>query len=453
MRAPEPEVHSPSAAGSALRTIIGLGAAGLFWLLGWRTMAVVVASIALLIGVPGIFSDAARGFVDRASRRLGLWVGLGLRYLLLTPVFVFGFTAARGWLWVARRDPLQLRDDGRESLWLPADHDARKTRHARRLFATEPSRPGLRLGAVVVALLVLVGVAEGVLRVAGYGDPVLYVGDELVGYMPAPNQEVWRRGTHIGINAFGMRGPDHSPQKPAEGLRLLLLGDSTLYGGVYTDQEALYSRRLERAVREQAPERPVEVLAMGVNGWGPFHELGYVERYGNFDADVVVVCLPIGDLRRPLSTLREMPYLPEHHPPELALSEVAYHLLWRYRRWVLGVPSAEVREARSFRGIKAYVRLAKMLRGLGSEVRFEVLPIRLAATAGSDHERLWVGRLTAALEREGVEIGYALEAMRRGGPSLYVDGVHLTEKGHAHYAAYLRDRLRPELAALEGGRR
>ena len=42
----------------------------------------------------------------------------------------------------------------------------------------------------------------------------------------------------------------------------------------------------------------VEVLNMAVNGWGPFEEFGYVEKFGTFNADVAIVCLPIGDIYR-----------------------------------------------------------------------------------------------------------------------------------------------------------
>ncbi len=450
-RARPPVAAAPSVAGTAVRLVIGVAVAGLFWSLEWRTLAVVVASLAVLIGGPGLFSEKVRVLTDDVFRRLGGWIGLVLRYALLTPIFFFGFTGARIWLRLAGRDPLQLRDDGRESLWLPADADARKTRHAGKLFATEPARPGLRLGAVVVALLLLVCLAEGVLRVAGYGDPVLYVEGDLVGYMPAPNQTVERGSKDVHINAFGMRAPDYAREKPAGVFRVLMLGDSTLYGGSYIDQEELYARLLEKQMKAQMPGRTVEVMSMGVNGWGPLHELGYVRRFGNFGADLVVVCLPYGDVWRPLSGLADKPYLPASYPPTFALEEVAYHLLWRYRARARGKPSLALRDERSAKGVGAYVEMAALLRSLGSEVRIEVLPSRRALEKVPEREQLWVGRLTQALRGEGFEVGYAIEAMRRGDASLYNDGVHLSIAGHAHYASYLGERLRPALAALRGG--
>ena len=42
---------------------------------------------------------------------------------------------------------------------------------------------------------------------------------------------------------------------------------------------------------------------MAANGWGPFNELGYVEKFGTFDADVAVILLPIGDIYRDLAML------------------------------------------------------------------------------------------------------------------------------------------------------
>lgn len=452
-RARPPVQAAPTVAGTALRLAVGLAVAGLFWSLGWRTLSLVVASLAVLVGGPGLLSARARTLANDAFLRLGGWIGLALRYVLLTPLFVFGFTAARVWLRLAGRDPLQLRDDGRESFWLPSDSDARKTRHATKLFATEATPPRLRPRAVVAAMLLLVCASEGVLRVAGYGDPVLYVDDDVVGYMPAPSQDVRRGGNAVYINAFGMRAPDYAREKPAGVFRVLMLGDSTLYGGSYIDQEETYARLLERGLKAQMPERAVEVLSMGVNGWGPHHELGYVRRFGNFGADLVVVCLPYGDVWRPLSRLSDKPYLPASRPPALALEEVAYHLTWRYRARALGRPSQALRDSRSADGVRAYAELARLLRARGSEVRVEVLPSRGALDAVPEREQLWVDRLKSALRAEGVEVGYALEAMRRGDASLYEDGVHLSVAGHAHYASYLGERLRPALAALRGGTR
>ena len=131
----------------------------------------------------------------------------------------------------------------------------------------------------------------------GFGNPIVYRVDPRVGYYPAPDQDVHRYGGEIHINAFGMRSRDVTAEKPADTFRILMLGDSTLYGGSYIDQSQTLCQPLGRLLNQKLsvlPNSPrqVEVLCMGVNGWGPQHELAYVKEFGLFQADLVMVMGP-----------------------------------------------------------------------------------------------------------------------------------------------------------------
>ena len=81
---------------------------------------------------------------------------------------------------------------------------------------------------------------------------------------------------------------------------------------------------------------PVEILNVGVNGWGPFHEIAWVEKFGHCNADLAIITLPYADLFRPLTPLSSKPYLTSK--PTFALQEVAHHLMWRARNTAIGKP-------------------------------------------------------------------------------------------------------------------
>src|SRR5439155_10072558 len=100
---------------------------------------------------------------------------------------------------------------------------------------------------------------------------------------------------------------------------------------------------------------------MGVNAWGPFHELGYVARFGTFSADLALICLPAGDVYRPMYGLEVAPYFSSHAPPRLALEEVLRYVMWKYFDVTKGQYSPEGRMYQRGQGVRAYAELARHL--------------------------------------------------------------------------------------------
>ena len=404
----------------------------------------VAIALAVIIAVASVVSAAFAGKLESVFERVGTWAAHVVSWLLLAPLFVLAFPIARLWHVVTRQDPLQLSDADEPTYWLPADAHDRKIRHAAAMFATH--RVGRRSVGVpaVIGLAVLgVVIAEGTLRVKGFGKPILYVADPQIGFYPKPNQVTKRQGGLIEINAFGMRAPQYSREKPEGVFRVLMLGDSTLYGGSYVDQSELYSRRVEEHLRNAAAGRRVEVLAMGVNAWGPFHGLGYVEKFGTFDADLAIIALPTGDIYRPLYGLEAVPFLSAQTPPRLALEEVANHLAWRLRTKQIGPLSPDQLKWHSEHGLQAYARLARLLSERGAEVMFEILPSETAAVGDVDpRERRDAERIEARVRSAGAfRVAYPAGFFRNAKGRLYHDGVHLHVDGHRLYAEYLRDRI------------
>ncbi|MCA9292140.1 MAG: SGNH/GDSL hydrolase family protein [Phycisphaerales bacterium] len=185
------------------------------------------------------------------------------------------------------------------------------------------SRWGRRLVVGGLVLVVVLVGAEIVARVAfGLGDPPILVHDPELDYYYKPDRTYRRFGNTVHYNAWAMRSDDFPERRsdPDE-CRVMIVGDSIINGGVLTDQADLATSRIQRDLAARLG-RPVVVGNISAGGWSPVHQRAYVERYGLFDADVVVFVLNGLDAV-------ETPALPmpdrvsEDSRPWCALAEVA----------------------------------------------------------------------------------------------------------------------------------
>ncbi|QSJ18248.1 SGNH/GDSL hydrolase family protein [Nostoc sp. UHCC 0702] len=246
---------------------------------------------------------------------------------------------------------------------------------------------------VVVGLLVVIEI--GLRSLFGFGNPLIYLGDDDIGYLLAPNQRTRRFGNRVEINEYSMRSASIAKTPTPSTLRVLLLGDSIANGGWWTDQANTISSlmmatpitttpfspedyRLDsrgageqgsggageqgsRGAGEQgsggageqgsggAGERgssnyqQFEVLNASANSWGPRNELAYLERFGNFNAQLVLLLINTDDLFATAPTSlpvgRDRNY-PDSKPP-LAIVEV-----WqRYLRVSKPIPEMKAVQA------------------------------------------------------------------------------------------------------------
>ncbi|MEM1026597.1 MAG: SGNH/GDSL hydrolase family protein [Planctomycetota bacterium] len=130
------------------------------------------------------------------------------------------------------------------------------------------------------------------------GDPVLMQSHAAIEYLPKPDQDVRIYGSRHRINAYGMRSED--PPQNAQAVRVLVLGDSVIYGGRRTDHSALSTTITQAKLRESF-DQDVWVGNASAGSWGPGNWLAYVEAFGTFEADVAIVVLSphdIGDTPR-----------------------------------------------------------------------------------------------------------------------------------------------------------
>lgn len=177
---------------------------------------------------------------------------------------------------------------------------------------------------VVIGLFVVIEV--GLRLVFGFGNPLIYTADEQIGYLLVPNQSTRRFGNRIEINQYSMRSEPIQKTPSPSTLRVLLLGDSIVNGGWWTDQDktisSLMKNSLISAVSSNFPQ--IEVLNASANSWGPRNELAYLQKFGSFNTQVLVSIINTDDLFATAPTSlpvgRERNY-PDTKPP-LALVEV-----------------------------------------------------------------------------------------------------------------------------------
>ncbi len=457
---PAPAKHA-GAASTLVRIAIGAAAGAVLYKLGHPNIAFVAWGISAVIGGISLASPAARDAIGRGLAWFGSVVGNAIGTLLLSLAFVFVIVPVRIMKWLSRSDDLKLRLENLPSYYEPCDPADRKVRYAKTMFATEvPIVKRGRTVALLATALVLIGTAETILRIEGFGpNAVVYVLDPYGGYFPAPNQNHVRYGGKVIVNSFGMRAPEYTLAKPPDVFRIFMIGDSTLWGGSYVDQDDLYARIVEKKLNELGAGK-VEVLNLGVNGWGPLHERGYIEHYGTYDADLVIIHMPYDDIEREKYSLQSLPFFQRGNEPRLALEEVAMHGAWRFRRSRLSY-SSEWQAAQRAVGLHEYERLVRYVQTGnpgdpppatapktkvgGSEVMLHVLPSENVGFGGppdpieTDSIKAFRDRLTP----RGVPVYYPNGLFKgKGAPSeIYHDPAHLNPKGHAVYAEYILDSI------------
>lgn len=434
---------------SLVELAIPLAVVVIFWSLGWQVMAMVVAGIALLLVILRQLAPAMRVRVDRVITQFAEWLGAIASVVLLAVPFFLVMPWIRLWNYCAGRDVLRLRNQDLPSAWLAADEESRRTRCIQRMFCSERlERKGFSLPVLLGLLGMFLVAAEVGLRIYGMGSPILFVQDPDIGYYPMPNQTARYPGRTVRINQLSMRAEAVQLPKPADRVRVLLIGDSTLAGTKVSNEE-LYTYHLQQLLNRKAGRDAFEVLNLGVNAWGPLHEAAFIEKFGTFDADIAIICGPIANCFRPKYGLERLPFSPSTHPPKLALEHVVYELMWRVREQVLGPPpwalpgSHQDRQAEI--GTQGYLKLGRLFQLAGCEVHMEMLPARSVTLGQGDdpHGKRFFTHIEAEMATIGVSPRCAGAIFRNevNREEIYHDGVHFDVRGHQLYASYLADQL------------
>jgi hypothetical protein len=146
---------------------------------------------------------------------------------------------------------------------------------------------------LIVALLCL----EPILTLAGAADDQVVEIDPVTGWSPMVNRSFAWRGEwycRSAFNSMGLRGPERSFAKPANTLRIVVVG-SSLTASLQVPNEKTYCSILEKELnkpseKQKAEKQKVEVLNLGVDGYNVGQEFLRLENFGfNFHPDLVVL--------------------------------------------------------------------------------------------------------------------------------------------------------------------
>ncbi|MDX2214324.1 MAG: SGNH/GDSL hydrolase family protein [Oculatellaceae cyanobacterium bins.114] len=304
---------------------------------------------------------------------------------------------------------------------------------------------------IVLAVLSLLLLIEMGLRFLGFGKPLIYIADDQIGYLIAPNQQVQRFGKRIEINQYSMRGANILPQRSPSTLRLFLLGDSVANGGWWTDQSETISELLRQKLQAQllaTPPQTVEVLNASANSWGPRNELAYLQKFGTFESQILVLLINTDDLFATAPTSvqvgRDRNY-PDHQPP-FALAEVVE----RYLLKPAPIPELEAVHAeggdRVGVNLDAISKISALVNQNNGRLVLVMTPLlrELGPSGSRDYELKARQRLKDFTNSYSIPYLDCLPIFNQVGDfkSLYRDHIHLNPKGNQQVSQSLVEVLR-----------
>lgn len=169
---------------------------------------------------------------------------------------------------------------------------------------------------LIVAILTIAGGELFARYYLGLGTPPLSVADPKIEYMLKPDQDIYRFQNHFITNHYGMRSNPFSQKREGHELRIMVFGDSVLNGGNLTDQTDLATSILQKNLTELTANNVV-VGNISAGSWGPGNWLAYANKYGFFDADIVVLVISSHDYA---DNPTFQPLNPNTHPTERPFS-------------------------------------------------------------------------------------------------------------------------------------
>ncbi len=304
--APIVRSHAVSPARILAELLIPLAVAGFFYWRGKIIAAAVIASVGLALFVVSRASRTAETRIQAFFAKLGFWIGEGLTWLLLMPVFFGIFTPVAIWQRLKRADPLDAEPDRRmSSYWVRADHERPKVRYFHQfsdetyVHANPKGRSPLLIRLATAALwLVLLNSALGsAIRASGWADRApldaranspVYAGKSwareyfrelaetharyrpFLGWQRRDYPEPGHAARFVHVEG-GLRRTENPP--PTPGLRpfeVQFFGGSTVWGVGSTDAGTLPSAFARAAA---AAGVPIHVTNLGEDGYVQWQEV------------------------------------------------------------------------------------------------------------------------------------------------------------------------------------
>ena len=312
-----------------------------------------------------------------------------------------------------------------------------------------------------IGLLILFAIAGlflilevGLRLIFGFGNPLIYIGDARIGYLLAPNQKTRRFGNRIEINQYSMRGRSIDKKIPQLTLRLLLLGDSIANGGWWTDGENTISSLIVDSLKKKEiiNYKHFEVLNASANSWGPRNELAYLQTFGNFNAQAVILLINTDDLFATAPT--SLPVGRDRNYPDkkplLAITEIINRYLVQQK------PIPELQAIQQEGGDRVGVNLEAISKIKqitdNSQINFLLLMTPLLRELGEpgprDYEIKARERLTEFTKAQNIQYIDFLPIFNSivDAKSLYHDHIHLNLQGNKVISRIIEEKILQLLA-------
>ena len=271
-------------------------------------------------------------------------------------------------------------------------------------------------------------------------------------------------GVEVSVNTLGFRGPQTTQAKPTGIRRVLLIGDSTVYGhGVA--QEAAFASRLDESLGPS-----IEVINLGVPGYSTEQSLNLMDLRGwSLEPDLLVIASLWSDNNFDAFIDKEL--LSERsafeHSSVAGVSRVLQRsALFRWMDWHLRLgPKAEAvntvgwmlgrQPTGGFRRVPVndygsnLQRLVDLAAAKGAQTTFLALANSSdlgAPTEGAIAWPLYRQVMADVALRNGapvLDVQSAFEADGAPWEDLFLDEMHPTERGHALIAGALLEQLNP----------
>ena len=301
---------------------------------------------------------------------------------------------------------------------------------------------------VCIIIVVLLITTEIILRfVFGFCDALLYQSSDKYEYIAQPNQTHYRFFSHIRINSYGLRCEEPDSTKNI----VLGLGDSVLFGPAQNDQDSLATTLFTN-------ETGIQMLNISCGSWGPDNCVAYLKEHGTFGAgQMVLVCSSHDAYDR--MTFIPIIGLPGYSDEQYKFA--IWELLDRYvvpkidklfKQPVYLDPDAEVVARKKMASVikksNVFNEGFNQLKALSDSLQLP-LTIYLHAETGeiSEGEYNDLGKEIIAWA-DSCHIPL-INGMKEGEtPDMYIDIIHLNEKGHRHLADILKNKIFHESVSL-----
>lgn len=180
-----------------------------------------------------------------------------------------------------------------------------------------PAKVAAACAIAATSAVLAVAAGEGMLRLIDFSYPAFHMPDDIAGFRLRAGAEGWYRDegrAYVRINADGWRDIERPKSKPANTVRIAVLGDSFVEA-VQVPQEATFTAQLEQELNYCQPfgTKAIEVFNFAVSGYGTAQQLLTLQhRARDYSPDIVLLAfLPSNDVRnnsRKLESWKARPF-------------------------------------------------------------------------------------------------------------------------------------------------